>query len=107
MSQAQWKKFPFFETAVLIGDSQAPKRGLAASPKSQMQPEEVNPEDVRSLSDLPKIAFVVQIMGVFYVAVQSGRIYVCTNNDIRKSFDAHSSGISFLQKSRLHPVLST
>jgi hypothetical protein len=99
MSQTQWKKFPFFESAVIVGDSQGPKRGaLSASPRAQPS-DEISPEDIHTLSDIPKIAFVVLLKGFFYVSDPAGRVFVCSNNDVVRFFEAHSAGLSFLQKS--------
>ena len=105
MSQTQWKKFPFFESAVIVGDSPGPKRGpLSSSPRAQPS-EEIRPEDIHTLGDIPKVAFVVLLKGFFYISDPAGRVFVCSNNDVVRFFDAHSAGISFLQKSREHELL--
>lgn len=109
MSQAQWNKFQFFDAKNLGSES---AKTSAASTRSASiaavsEASEPDPDSIRSLSEISKMRFLNNILGLFYVGTTSGRVFVCFGDEVKFNFQAHSHNLYCMAKSRRHPLLIT
>ena len=109
MSQVQWKKFQFFDVKNLSAEtsksSSANTRSTSVAAVSEAS--EPDPDSITNLSEITKMRFLCNILGLFYVGTTSGRIFVCVSEVVKSSFQAHSHNLYCMAKSRKHPLLIT
>ena len=95
MAQPQWKKFTkFFDPHSAIP--------VSAS-KSAEDPE----KQLGFLSEINESKFVENILGLFYIGLQSGKVMVFVGDQVKSTFQAHGTSLYYMGKSRKHPMIIT
>lgn len=96
MSQQQWKKFQFFETVQLINE--AKKGSFAPTAPSRTSSIIDDDEQPRLMNEISQSNFIVRMLELFFVGTSRGKVYICVNESIKSSFQAHNNHMLFMSK---------
>jgi hypothetical protein len=97
MSQQQWKKFQFFETIQLINEA-TKKASFASSAPARSSSIIEEDEAPRLMSEIGQGKFIVRMLELFFVGTAKGKIFICVNEFVKNSFQAHNTHILFMLK---------
>lgn len=110
MSQAQWKKFQFFEVSLLNADPSVKKSvtsSFVATRSASFASAQEEGQEYSHLSEILNMKFAECVMGLFYIGLLNGSVYICFHDEVRFRFQAHSHQMLFMSRTKLHPILVT
>ena len=110
MSHSQWKKFQFFEASYVGNEPQPGSRRSTVTSRSSsvIAPiEELDPSQVKNLSEIAKMKYVTNILGIFYVGMSSGYIFSCFGDEVKSYNQVHAYQLFYMTKDRKLPYLLT